>query len=42
MKEQAFSYEVEEENDQEMLEALTGALGAVEKIDLESISFDEE
>ena len=25
-----------------MLEALTGALGAVEKIDLESISFDEE
>ena len=42
VKEQAFSYEVEEENDQEMLEALTGALGAVEKIDLESISFDEE
>ena len=42
VKEQAFTYEVEEENDQEMLEALTGALGAVEKIDLESISFDEE
>ena len=42
VKEQALSYEVEEENDQEMLEALTGALGAVEKIDLESISFDEE
>lgn len=43
VKEQTQSYDVAEEtNDQEMLEALTGALGAVEKIDFETIRFDEE
>ena len=46
VKEQTQTYEtvetVDEENDQQMLEALTGALGTVEKIDLDAIRFDEE
>lgn len=43
VKEQTQTYEsMDEEGDQEMLEALTGALGAVEKIDLDAIRFDEE
>ena len=46
VKEQTQTYEtvetVDEENDQQMLEALTGALGTVEKIDLDAIRLDEE
>lgn len=43
VREQTQSYDLAEEgNDQEMLDALTGALGAVEKIDFETIRFDEE
>lgn len=42
VKEQTRTYEIEEENDHDMLEALTGALGAVEKIDFDAIRFDEE
>lgn len=45
VKEQTRTYEIDFEeggNDQEMLEAITGALGAVEKIDFDTIRFDEE
>lgn len=45
VKEQTQAYEVdaaEADDDSQMLEALTGALGAVEKIDLGSLRFDEE
>lgn len=42
VKEQTRTYEIEEEPEHNMLEALTDALGAVEKIDFETIRFDEE
>lgn len=45
VKEQTQAYEIdieEESSDHTMLEALTGALGAVEKIDFDTIRFDEE
>lgn len=42
VKEQTQTYQVEEDSERDMLEALTGALGAVEKIDFDTIRFDEE
>lgn len=42
VKEQTQTYQVEEDSEHDMLEALTGALGAVEKIDFDTIRFDEE
>lgn len=42
VREQTQTYEMEEEAAEGVLEALTGALGAVEKIDFEAIRFDEE